>query len=151
VTAPTAVQGGTLRPQQLPDAALGVAITQTGVSAWTGGAGGGGGGGDGTNKGGGGGAGSGLLLICARMVVNNGGGTTAFRAIGGAPVELPLREMPAGGGGGGGGAIIIVSGIYIGVAPTSAAVAGGAAGSGSGTGLAGVNGSAGSIYLLQPA
>jgi hypothetical protein len=104
-----------------------------------GGGGGGGGAGDGTNRGGGGGSGGGLVIMFAYSVINNGT-ITANGGNGGTP---PTGNC-GGGGGGGGGAIVTYTLNAWTPGTTSVAAGTGAAGVGSGT--AGANGIAGSVF-----
>jgi hypothetical protein len=120
-----------------------------------GGTGGGGGGGSNSggsgnaSQGGGGGGGGGAVLVHARTIAGSGN----LRSLGGAGANAVVTEgaggTGAGGGGGGGGGIIFV----ITETPTwdslwTVSVAGGAAGTGLGTGTNGTAGSAGRIFAF---
>ena len=133
--------GGLTAFHNLPSA-LNLGLLFQGLfAAMKGGGGGGGGGGDGTNSGGGGGAGGGIVAIYALHIVNSSG---TFSAKGGNGATRTTGNV-GGGGGGGGGAIVVVSGS---AQSGTVTVAGGAPGSGVGTGVAGVAGSAGNILWL---
>lgn len=112
-----------------------------------GGAGGGGGGGEaGVGGGGGGGAGGGTLVIAAKTIVLAAG--AILRANGGAGGDGPAASDTGGGGGGTGGAISLVyETLQDGGATIEAA--GGSGGAALGTGVAGGNGAAGTVFQYQ--
>jgi hypothetical protein len=138
-TLPAAADG---MPRMVPSALTGA--TWNG-NQFTGGAGGGGGGGDGT-AGGGGGAGGGVLVLVARTIVV--GATGVITAAGGTGFT-PAAGNRGGGGGGGGGLLILV---YNSLTNSgSITVAGGTHGNGTGTGVNGSDGSAGTLIELANA
>lgn len=110
-----------------------------------GGTGGGGGGGDTTNRGGSGGSAGGTVVLAVR----NFAGTGNIQAVGGAAFA-PTTGNCGGAGGGGGGVVFVVSGsVSAGAIPgQTVSVAGGAHANGVGTGVNGVDGSAGIAVLL---
>jgi hypothetical protein len=123
-------------------------FNNTGTSqlvAVVGGGGGAGGGGDTANPGGGGGGGGGQVVVVARAFA----GTGVIQARGGAGIS-PSSNNVGGGGGGGGGWVVVISGSVSGGAISGWAIDanGGAAGAGHGTGLTGIAGSNGSVFLI---
>ncbi len=133
-----AVNNGDLR--SLPQAALGALFGGSSTRANANGSSGGGGAGNGAGgAGGGGGSGGGFLIINARAVINNG----TISANGGNGVNAS-NVNTAGGGGGGGGTAIVNTESFAGNTPTAT---GGTAGTGNGTGAAGVAGTTGQVRV----
>jgi hypothetical protein len=119
-------------------------IAAVGVAPGSG-SGGGGGAGDGAVAGGGGGSGGGIVHLCARAIA----GTGAIHARGGAGAVRGSGNTGGGGGGGGGTVLIISTSVVAGAVPGQTIdCAAGTAGAGTGTGLAGAAGSAGTILAL---
>jgi hypothetical protein len=116
-----------------------------------GGAGGGAGGkGDVANKAGAGGGGGGVLMIAAQILDVTPGVVIPISAKGGNGSNA-ISDNAGGGGGGGGGAIGLITAKVIDDLLTAqiAAAAGGTKGLKHGTGLDGVNGSAGTVFDLR--
>lgn len=141
-----AVAFGSIRSQ--PQSLIASAMNgfNAGFLNCSGGSGGGGGGGDGTVHGGGGGSGGGLIVLNVYLF----SGTGLINAIGGAGGS-PTSGTNAGGGGGGGGGVIwvnsdsVISGSITG---QTLSVAGGALGTGFGSGANGHAGNNGITVLL---
>lgn len=142
-TAPSSTVG---LPRSIPNAVMGQLVGAETVRTLYGGAGGGGGGGDGANAGGGGGSGAGAIVLVAKTIIIES--TGVIQAIGGAGANGVAGN--AGGGGGGGGApIILVYDRLIELGTVSCA--GGANGTGVGTGANGAAGVASTIYRIPNA
>jgi len=109
------------------------------------GAGGGAGSGDGTNYGGAGGGGAGVIYIYARVIT----GTGVIQAIGGNGGNATVGNC-GGGSGGGGGFIAIHTLMDPSTFTFTGDISGGIAGTGSGTGGAGTNGTSGEIHIFSP-
>ncbi len=130
----------------LPQMTLGHFIGGSNFTAANGGGAGAGGGGDGGGSGGGGGGGAGLVLIVAKALIING----TLRAAGGNGGNGGGTNT-GGGGGGGGGALLLAYNTKSGSASALTQAAncpGGIGGAKTGTGVAGSNGSNGSIREL---
>jgi hypothetical protein len=133
--------------QYLPAMTQGFYFSASGLMTVLGGTGGGGGGGDTVNDGGGGGSGGGVVLLSVHLFAGTGN-IQALGGNGGNGASLGTN-CGSGGGGGGGGILITSSSISAGaIAGQTLSVAGGTAGTPTGLGAMGSNGSTGNIYLL---
>jgi hypothetical protein len=138
ISAPAASNGGPADPWFLYSGRV------KGIQA-TGGSGGGGGGAAVNSQSGGGGAGGSFVLVRAWICDFSG---TISSTGGNGAAALLLTGVGAGGGGGGGGGIVVLVTSELRTTPTTT-VAGGTAGAGAGTGVAGTAGSSGYSSVFQ--
>jgi hypothetical protein len=122
-------------------------VASNGITQLRSAAGGGGGAADATGVGGGGGGGAGICVLRGRAVVI--GATATLSCAGGNGANAGAVNAGGGGGGGGGHFRIICHESIVGALPTAAvSCPGGTPGNGSGTGLVGVVGNAGTVDVI---